>query len=290
MTKTIDLDTARALIKDFQLPQKPHLLIKIKKAYPELDEIAELISDDLAAASTVLRIVNSPMYATVGGKVSSVIQAVSMLGLEKVMNVVNSVLVANSLKSTVPESLLENYWLANHKVAIAAAELAKKVDNVDTDQAYMLALFHNSGIAMLLQKHPDYFDMVMQWQGLEVEVLDEHEERAFGISHSMLGYILAKSWGIDKSVAIAIREHHNLTRFTDASAQTEKASHRLLAVLKLAEHVAGEYEILTGLDDAEWLSIKEGILDFLEIDEFELEDYKEDILDLMEDSEMKFFS
>ena len=289
MTRNIDLQTAKSLIQDFKLPPKPHLLIKIKQAYPELNDIAKLISEDEAAASTILRIVNSPVYATTQ-KINSVMQAVSLLGLEKVMNVVNSVLVANSMKSAVPEHLLENYWLANHKVSIAAAELAKRVEGIDGDEAYMLALFHNSGIAMLLQKHQDYFDRLAEWEGLDEETIDALEDREFGNSHSMLSYILAKSWGIDKSIAIAIREHHQLQRFTHPTDDPVKPSEKLTALLKLAESIAEEHEIFTNTGYTEWSNIETGILDVLGLTDDDYLDLREDIGDIMADSELNFFS
>lgn len=288
MTKQDSLAAAKQLISKYNLPPKPQLLVDIKAAHPELDKIAALIAEDEGAASTVLKIINSPAYG-MSTTVTNVTQAVSLMGLEKVMNVVNSVLVAQVLKNQVDPSKMEDYWLANNNVAVAALEIASQCDQVSIDEVNMLALFHNSAMPLLVQKEERYFSLLKSWDGSE-NGLTDFEDDQFGINHCLLGFILAKFWGINDDVSLAIRDHHNLIKLKQGAEQGYQNSHRLVAVLKMAETMAQESSILTNdLELNEWHQFKDEVFLCLGISESDYEEMQSVVSERLLDSELAFF-
>ena len=69
-----------------------------------------------------------------------------------------------------------------------------------------------------------------------------------------------------------IAEHHSATRYFTSSHQQDSEAKTLLAILKLAEHICGNYRILGNQpQDPEWQMIQAEVLTYLGLGEYDLE-------------------
>jgi len=234
VSANIDLGRATKLVEGVKLPAQPKIVLMInnelQKAEPSFARIGEYVEQDAALSAKVLKIVNSPFYNS-GKKVDSLKRAVTRLG---VMNFYSIVLVS-CLRDVLGrgDPAKELLWEHTEYVAKMCSHLAKTSRTTSPEYAYMLGLFHDSALPILLDKFPGYrdvFDMEFS-RGGEIEVF---ESENFASSHAVIGYMLAKSWGLPAEIIEAIHHHHadNLDIFSNAKAR------KLGAVIILIDHMA----------------------------------------------------
>ncbi|MEE4243763.1 MAG: HDOD domain-containing protein, partial [Kangiellaceae bacterium] len=79
------------ILKGVYIPPQPKLVDELTMAGTDLDEIARLISSDPGVSAAVLKTVNSP-YFGLKSRIASINQAVVLLGIDRVINLVKSML------------------------------------------------------------------------------------------------------------------------------------------------------------------------------------------------------
>lgn len=257
----IDLDTAREFVKDIALPAQPQMLMDVRKAYPDIDKIAALVSRDPAIGASVLKTVNSPLFA-IPKKIVKIEQAVMLLGLDSVMNIVNAVLLRASLSQNIDPALLKDFWQGANDVAVAAGFIARKLRIKQADQAFLLGLFHNCAMPLMREKFDNYFDTITEAYGEHSRCLTDLEDERYQANHAIIGEHIARAWHLPNPIIAAIGSHHDLERLRmQAEEDEEIIIDTLCAVLKMAETIVGEYRALGASEtDYEWREFGEGIL------------------------------
>jgi len=195
-------------IKGLSVPNMPDVVIQVSQeiAGPNTDagRVADLITNDIALAGNVLRLANSPLYRR-RAEIQSVEHAIMMLGLEKLRNLV----VASALKHALAQDNVDYRHIVedSQAVALCASGIAASVEGVAAEDAYLGGLFHDAGTLLLAQKFEDYLDFMKKWEADPIGVLAAEEEQ-FGTNHCVVGFILAKHWGVPDLVCYAISQHH----------------------------------------------------------------------------------
>ncbi len=285
----IDLDTAKEFVKDITLPAQPQMLLDIRKAYPDIDKIAALVSRDPAIGASVLKTVNSPLFG-IPKKIVKIEQAVMLLGLDSVMNIVNAVLLRASLSQNIDPEKLKYFWQGANDTAIAAGFIAKQLKLKQADQAFVLGLFHNCAMPLMLEKFDDYLDKVALAYQEHSRTLTDLEDDLYQANHAIIGQHIARAWHLPAPIIDAIGEHHSPDRLQMQSEDDEQTSiDNLCAVLKLAEHIVGEYKIL-GDDEEnyEWTLHGEKILEQLDLNEDSYVDICEETLEAIQEADLGF--
>lgn len=274
MANPLTEDQIQRVLHGIKIPPQPQILVDLQMEQvmpdPDLSRIAELISRDVGLAGTILKVVNSPFYG-LGNKITSVNQAVSLIGLDSVINIINGL----SIKSEMSDETINHmnrFWDTANDVAMMATNIAKQVGYQKPDLAYLLGLFHNSGIPLLMSRFDNYLAVVEQSYALSEDRIIDTENAMLNTNHSVVGYYIAKSWNLPKILCDVIAEHHNCERHFIQQNQKESEAKTLLAILKLAEHVCGNYRILGNQDsDYEWQLIGSEVLTHLGLGEYDLE-------------------
>ena len=181
------------ILKGFSIPSQPKLLLDVQAVYPNLDKMGELIARDPGVSASILKTVNSVLFG-LRNTVSSVEQAVTLLGLEAVINVINASLLKASYTATIDFEHMDLFWQLTDEVAMVAGLLAKKQRLLGSDSAHLVGLFHNCGIPLLMQKHDRYFDVLEQAYQQSEKSISDYEMMAIGTSHADLGYFVSRSW------------------------------------------------------------------------------------------------
>lgn len=274
MQKQLSEEQIQQIMQGIKIPPQPQILVDLQMEQlmpnPDLAEIAKLISQDVGLAGTVLKVVNSPFYG-LKNRITSVQQAVSLMGLDSVINIINGL----SIKSQMSDETIVNmnrFWDTATDIAQISMNIATQVGYPNPDLAYLLGLFHNCGIPLLMERFDNYLEIMEEsYSHPDLRVVDIENQR-LNTNHAVIGYYTAKSWNLPKVLCDVIAEHHSATRhFTDANFQDTEAK-TLLAILKLSEHICGNYRILgRQQEDLEWLRIGEEVLTYLGLGEYDVE-------------------
>jgi HD-like signal output (HDOD) protein len=265
------------ILLGISIPPQPQIMVdlQMEQAMPDPDiiHIAKLISQDVGLAGTVLKVVNSPFYG-LSNKITSIQQAVGILGMNSVVNIVNGISIKSSMSDEKIKTLTR-FWDSAMDVAMTSATLAKAVGYNYPDNAYTLGLFHNCGVPLLMSKFSNYVDvMIESYSGSHERIID-FENQQYNTNHAVIGYYVAKSWNLPKVLCDIIAEHHNCRRlYTSKTIETNRVT--LTSILKMAEHICGSYKVLGRQEeDHEWDDIGKLVLEFLGFNDYDLDNFKE---------------
>jgi HD-like signal output (HDOD) protein len=264
------------LVKSINIPPRPSLLqdlqVEMKKDDPSLKTIAAIVGRDVALSAAVLRVVNSPFFG-LSRRAESMDQAVNMLGLRQVGTLVTGLVARQAIKGDGPA--LTRFWDVSTKRAFCVSQMARRQRTCEPDLAQTFGLFCDLGIPLLMQRFPDYADTLHMANEAEHQSFVQVEQARHGTDHALFGALMARSWGLSQSVALAIRMHHDYTIFQRP--ETPAVVRTLVAQGLVAEVVIQRY---AGLNrSVEWLKGGEAALAELDLDARALEDLCDDFHD-----------
>ncbi len=272
MAQPIDMSAVEGALNQFTIPPQPQVLTQLqeelKACEPSINVISNLVEQDIAISRFVLKVINSPLFA-LKKEIESVGQACRILGLGKVVKLINSMALRCSLEKNADEftGLL---WSTSSEIANACMALGQYLDIDLADDAYTVGMFHNAGMALIYQQQANYREVMGQAYRQNSTSISEYEEASFESSHELLSFLIAQHWGLSNSVCNVIAYHHSGSIMLNTGAFDEK---QLFSVLKLAEHMIG---LPTRLGEAsfdhEWTSNGPQVLDVLDLEEFQLQD------------------
>ncbi len=200
-------DAIRELVDELgTLPAQPltyqALCSVLVRPTSSLRDAARVIERDVAVSSRVLQLVNSAMYS-LPRQVSGVEQAVSLLGLRAVQDLVLAVEVFGELMPVdpVPGVSLESMQAVAHATGTLARVLAPPRH---ADNAYMAGLLSHLGRMVLVAKAPDRYRAALYLTQTDLP-LEEAEEAVFGVRSLDLAAWLLAMWGLPWEVVDAVR-------------------------------------------------------------------------------------
>ena len=171
-----------------------------------LAALAGLMASDQVLAAKVLRWANSPYYG-LENKVISVQQAIVVLGMNVVRELIMTSTVSAHMHGALPGYGLEKGELWHHALGTAVgAQLISKQHGLQIDEeAYFAGLLCDIG-KLIFEKHLSEIDLNRsEW---ERHPFFEVERAAFGIDHAGLGAELARHWQLPENLVTAIAYHH----------------------------------------------------------------------------------
>lgn len=280
MTQTLEQSEIERVLQGISIPSPPQVLIDLQMEMlspdPDLPTLGKLISRDAGLSGSILKTVNSPPFGF-SQTISSINQAVLMLGMESVINLINALSIRNETKySDMPEAMvlfMNRFWDSASDVAVASTTIANHIGFSQPDLSYLLGLFHDAGIPLLVERFDDYFNALSEAYGQTDVNIAEFENERYNTNHTVVGYYIARSWKLPRVIHEAIRLHHRAIDVFNDDTGADDATKDIVAILKLAEHLVGSYRILGRQDvDHEWNRIKEPVLNHLNLSPTDFED------------------
>jgi putative nucleotidyltransferase with HDIG domain len=207
-----------------------------------MTEIADLILHDPAVTANLLRLCNSA-YFGVSPKVESVKQAIALLGLDQLVEVVVlSTLSAQLINKKEVYGLQEgDLWRHAAVSAHVAKILAKKNGNAqNTARIFTGALLKDIGKLILGRFVAASLEKISILVMLKRYNFDDAEKEVIGMSHAELGAMLAEHWQFSERLVYMIRHHH----LSDESARGDLET----ALIYLADIICMMMRIGAGVD------------------------------------------
>lgn len=183
--------------------------------HSSFDSIADLLKSDQVLASKILHYANT---AFVGARrrVTSISQAISVLGFDTVRIIILSVSIFDCFKGRLSQHKknLVNFWLHSIGVAATAELLAKRLGFSSPDEAYIAGLVHDLGKLAIYIDSPVKFEKfcheldLQGTYGVNQSLPLDIEKSVLGTSHIDTGKMLANRWGLPESLARVMWLHH----------------------------------------------------------------------------------
>ena len=173
-------------------------------------DIANLVSKDMSLSAKVLKVVNSAFYSF-PQKISTIQQAVSILGINAVRNLVFSF----SFLSIEPDGKADafdyrTFWTHSLAGGVSARLIAAsaRIRDKDLEEFFIVGLLQNAGQLFLARAFPEAYAEVLKKVADGGGSIAEAEEAIIGADHSLVGSEVFKAWRFPEGIWRPIRFHH----------------------------------------------------------------------------------
>ena len=225
-----------------ELPSLPVVVLELLSSMDQDDTdvhvLAQKIELDQGLAAKTLRIANSSFYG-MQSKVTSIPQAVSVLGFHSIRTVVTACALTGSFAPVSGGFDFQAFWRHSLATAIAARLLAPHL-RVNPETAFTAGLLHDLGTLVLVTRFPAEHALVRSYRQAHDCQMADAELAVIGIDHAQVGSALAAYWKFPEAIQQAVADHHAIDRLEAGG-------------LPLAVHLANAVALaldLAGVDDA----------------------------------------
>lgn len=242
MDKVSMMITARKLMRDVSdLPAIPGIVSQVISMLdnPETDpgKVADLILSDQVLAARVLRVVNSPLYRTVG-EINSVKRALMHIGFKAIREMILTKYFVDAFKDREQPFDIKTFWLHSFSVGAVSRRMATMVGYRDLEKAYLAGIVHDIGkVFMGHYLRKEYGEMLKSINGTHYRAY-EAEQEFFGTSHCEIGLCLAQKWNFPPDYCDIISYHHTSERATEDPLLT--------AIVSLSDYFCLTHSPVTG--------------------------------------------
>jgi len=205
------LNRIMAQVKAFPgMPATSAKLLKIlKNPDSSAAQVEEILKYDPGLTANILKLTNSA-YFGIPSKVSSVKQAVVLLGWKRLLQLVMTMCMSTVMKKPLPGYDLPHGELWRHSVAVSvAAELVVKALKIPgADEVFTAALLHDIGKLILGGFVQDDLHRIeeMVAKGIAFEVA---EFIVLGTDHAQIGARVLEKWSFPADLVNAVNWHHD---------------------------------------------------------------------------------
>lgn len=196
------------------LPTLPTIIGKITELMQDpktvANDIGKAIGEDQALAAKVLKLVNSAFYGF-PRKISTVGQAVVILGFSALRNIVLTASIVNLFPSDKSQKISfdrDAFWTHSIATGIAAKVIAKRVGFKDGEKAFIAGLLHDIGKLIVDQFIHEDFEKVMQYVNANDCLFVEAELEVLKTDHTQVGGWLGEKWKLPSDLVNVISMHH----------------------------------------------------------------------------------
>jgi len=256
------------------LPTPPIVFHQIQKVLNDpkvsASQIASILAEDPAMSVKVLKLTNSAFYG-LSREIDSVKQAVVIIGLEAVRNLVLSASVLDMFKQKdADQEFQEIFWRHSLAVAVCGRLLARKVRSrgiIDPDGAFSAGLLHDVGkIIMCCFLPEEYAKFVAAREQDKESSTFLLEEKALGYNHCQVGAILGTQWKLPTRLIQAVSYHHH----PQLSDEDDPTAYLIHIADFLARKAFAESEN-SPLDN----TLNDGVAEYMEVSEEQLDGYSD---------------
>lgn len=280
-TKSPTLDTHQsvdALIKTIRIPPRPSLLADVQAELalddPDPKRLAKVIAHDVAMSASLLKLANSPFFG-LRLKAKSVDHAVTLLGLKQCGVLLTGIIARQTVQ--VEKVSLVKFWDFSAKRAQAMSQFARRLKVCPVDIAHTFGLFCDIGVPLLLERFPDYSQTLDIANQCLSDKFTAVEQERHATSHTAIGSLLSRTWGLQEEITTAILLHHDYAVLDDSG--TDERVRSLIALSLLAEYGILRYH---GEEySCEWEKGGQLASHFLGLSSDEIEDLFEELHELL---------
>jgi HD-like signal output (HDOD) protein/CheY-like chemotaxis protein len=262
------------LEKITNLPAMPTVYNEIDKLSKNPDttteEYAGVIELDPGITTQMLRLCNSSAFSF-SWQITSVQDAVNLLGLQTVIDFVRTLSVVGAFKGKAQAFNAGDFWKHSIAVGVIAKllhdrkEISSKIDTGE-DDPFMAGMVHDIGKQVLGHFFNEMYQMVLDEMKGGSTMYDV-ELDVLGITHANIGAGLAQKWQLPGMLGAVIGSHHEPTS-DDANPMTQLI------------HISDAFSKVTGFafgEKIDTIQVDEALLESIELPPEVLEELKTEL-------------
>ena len=234
------------------------LMAALRSEDPSIAQIERIIAKDVAMAAKILQLANSAFIGACG-RVSSLLQAVTLIGTETVRTLVLSVHVFSRFeRNTDVAAYLPALWDHSVGAASLAQQIAssEKCTKATAEESFTAGLLHDIGKAVLLAEMPrEYRPILSATQGALVAL----ELERLGCTHAQVGAYLMSIWGLPVPLVRTVALHHSPGEAEETSFTSLTAVHAADAITSATDGSPLNRDAELDLDYLDRLGLKEKV-------------------------------
>lgn len=197
----------------------------------DVPALRKCIEIDPALTSKILRVVNSSMFG-LSGKVSSLDQALALLGTKPLKLLVLGFSLPNELYTGIDSNALALYWRRALTKAVTARELSVRCWKISGDEAFLAGLLQDLGLLLLLQELGGAYSRMVASTLSRGGDLGAVERSTLGFEHKHLSARLLEHWNFPKSIVQSVS---SLETIRDGQgSESEEEEDKVAKIVQLA--------------------------------------------------------
>jgi len=195
----------------YSLPQTFHRLQEVvQNPNSSMSDIGEVLMSDQALSARILQLANCSFYGF-PSRIETVSHAVTMIGAEQMVALVQGTCVASIFKSVPREIVdMESFWKHSIACGITARLIAARRREPNTERFFLLGLLHDIGRLVIFQHLPEESARIIEQSAREHRLMPAIEKARLGFDHAEVGYELLRIWKLPARLCEPIKMHHNL--------------------------------------------------------------------------------
>lgn len=172
-------------------------------------DLHDVIKNDPALSSRLLKVVNSAFYG-LPGQIASVDRAIVLLGLSAVKNIAIAASMTHLFNGGEAVEGLSGVELWRHSIAVGVASrlITALHGKPAVEESFLVGLIHDLGLLVERQVFPKEIAQVIARQKVEPSRFCDLEQEIIGADHQAFGMAMGAKWRFPTAICTAIGYHH----------------------------------------------------------------------------------
>ncbi len=234
-------DTETLVRNIVDLPTLPQVITTLMSLLDDpnssVRDINNVMGKDQALVAKILKLVNSAFYA-IPTRVSSISQAIAILGFKTVKSIVISASIIGMFDSDNDDFSYQEFWINSLGVATISRFIILRLSEdplsgcgaIHPDTGFVAGLLSGIGKMVLDQYAHEEFVQIIELAKKDKLSFYEAEQTIITGSYSGVGYWLAKRWNLSEDIQIPIK-------YQDKLDECPPEHRSMAAVLSLAKYL-----------------------------------------------------
>ena len=203
-------------IDDF--PTLPTVYTKLEEVTSDpratASDVANVISQDQASATKVLKLVNSPVFGfkrTIG----TISQSVVMVGFDEIKKIVLTISIIDAFKDIGNCKYLKpvDLWKYSIAMGLVSKIIAENLNNYKfkvetTEKVFLCGILHGIGKLLFMKMLPELYDKVITYSYENKVSTRETEIKIIGMHNSTAGRLLSEKWNLPPEIKEVIKYYN----------------------------------------------------------------------------------
>ncbi len=234
-------DTETLVRNIVDLPTLPQVITTLMSLLDDpnssVRDINNIMGKDPALVAKILKLVNSAFYA-IPTRVSSISQAIAILGFKTVKSIVVSASIIGMFDSDNDTFSYQEFWVNSLGVATISRFVISRLSEdpmsgtgaIHPDTGFVSGLLSGIGKLVLDQYAHEEFERILALAKAEKLSFNDAEKEVITGSYSGIGFWLAKRWNLSEEIQVPIK-------FQDRLEECPPEHRSMAAVIALAKYL-----------------------------------------------------
>ncbi len=234
ITQPLQKERVKVILRSIdKLAAVPEFLLDVlnvlENPKSSINDAAKVINKDQSIVTRILAVANSPFYGLYR-KVASVEQALIVIGMNEVKNIVTTLTILETFKNKSDRYLNQKeFWEHSYLVGNLSKKLFMDFGYGRGSEAFIVGFLHDLGISITHKYFHESFIRIYNEVMANNQNYTEVEPYVIGMNHQEIGLNLIDRWNFPVELCQAVLFHHRPSKIS--------GDKKLAAVVHLADYL-----------------------------------------------------